>query len=163
MADFEKAVALVMASEGGAKFTDDPKDRGGKTRYGISKRRYPDEDIQNLTEARARFLYKRDYWDRICGDSIIHQETAEVIFDTCVNFGVSAGSKLVQKILGVVVDGWIGPKTIAALNAVAQPNDFLKSLALMKISRYTMICTKYREQQRFLMGWIKRALRGCQI
>ena len=35
----------------GAEYTDDPVDRGGKTKYGISQKRYPNLDIKNLTEA----------------------------------------------------------------------------------------------------------------
>ena len=45
-------------------YVNDPKDPGGETNYGISKRAYPDVDIKNLTEDGAKDIYKRDYWDK---------------------------------------------------------------------------------------------------
>ena len=46
----------------GGQYTNDPKDPGGETRYGISKRSYPNEDIKNLTLEHAVELYLREYW-----------------------------------------------------------------------------------------------------
>jgi len=50
MADFDPAVAKTLIREGGARFTDNPDDRGGATKYGISQRAYPGVDIPSLTE-----------------------------------------------------------------------------------------------------------------
>ncbi len=88
MADFNAAIVKTLAREGGAKYTDDPDDPGGATKYGISQRAYPDLNIRNITEAEVRDIYKRDYWDRIRGDEIKSQIVAENIFDTAVNMGV---------------------------------------------------------------------------
>ena len=49
---FEQAVAMVFKHEGG--YVNDPKDPGGETRWGISKRAYPDVDILRLTEDEAK-------------------------------------------------------------------------------------------------------------
>jgi len=94
MADFNKCIGKTLAHEGGAKYTNDPTDRGGETKYGISKRSYPQEDIKNLTEERAKELYKRDYWDRIRGDDIKDEAIAFNIFDCAVNMGVRTASRL---------------------------------------------------------------------
>lgn len=40
MADFNKSIVVTLAREGGSKFTDDPNDRGGATKYGISQHAY---------------------------------------------------------------------------------------------------------------------------
>lgn len=65
--NFEKAVAFVLRHEGG--YTNDNRDPGGETKFGISKRAYPSLDIKNLTEEQAKVIYRRDYWDRAgCGD-----------------------------------------------------------------------------------------------
>jgi lysozyme family protein len=98
MADFNKAIVTTLAREGGSKFTDDPNDRGGATKYGISQRSYPNIDIRNLSEQDARTIYKRDYWDRLRGDEITSQVIAEQLFDTCVNMGVKTGSRLAQSV-----------------------------------------------------------------
>src|SRR5262245_64575336 len=105
MAAFEPAVAKTLIREGGSRFTDDPNDHGGATKYGISQRAYPNVDIRNLTEDQAKAIYKRDYWDKVGGDSIASQLVAENIFDTAVNMGVTTAVKLVQMTLGVGIDG----------------------------------------------------------
>src|SRR5215468_2796972 len=82
MASFDLAVAKTLIREGGARFTDNPDDRGGATKYGISQRAYPNEDIANLTEDQAKAIYKQDYWDRVSGDKLKSQAVAENVFDT---------------------------------------------------------------------------------
>jgi hypothetical protein len=59
---FERAVAFVLRHEGG--YVNDPRDPGGETKYGISKRAYPRLDIKGLTEADAKEIYRRDYWEK---------------------------------------------------------------------------------------------------
>ena len=50
---FQHAIHFVLDKEGGLRpdmgYVNDPKDRGGETKAGISKRAYPNEDIKNLT------------------------------------------------------------------------------------------------------------------
>lgn len=156
MANFEQAFKLVIENEGG--FSDDVIDSGGKTRFGISQKAYPNEDIQNLTLERAKFLYKRDYWDAIKGDSIYSQNIAESIFDFAVNSGVKTSSKLAQKIIGTTVDGIIGANTIAMLNSFNEEK-FIPLFTIEKIKRYRDICLKDPKQKKFFFGWIIRALK----
>jgi len=158
MADFNLAIGKTLAHEGGAKFTDDPTDRGGATKYGISQRAYPDLDIRNLTEQQARDIYKRDYWDRIRADEINSQAMAENIFDTCVNMGVRTGSRLAQVAAEIAPsDGIVGSQSIGALN---ECNDemFITNFTIAKIARYAYICNRDKSQKRFLLGWVNRAL-----
>ncbi len=158
MADFEKAVAKTLIREGGARIVNDPKDPGGLTKYGISKRAYPNIDVANLTEEEAKEIYKRDYWDRIRGDEISLQAVAENIFDTAVNMGVRTASRLAQLTLGVQpVDGIIGKETLKALNQ-ADEEKFLTEFTLAKIARYAHLCNKNKSLRKFLLGWINRAL-----
>lgn len=161
MASFEQAIVKTLAHEGGAKFTDDPNDGGGATKYGISKRAYPHLDIRNLSEFQAREIYKRDYWDRVRGDDITSQLIAENVFDTCVNMGVRTGSRLAQIALGIVpADGIIGSESLARINSTDE-KAFLAAYTIAKVARYTHICNRDRTQQRFLLGWINRALGGA--
>jgi len=158
MADFGSAIVKTLAREGGSKFTDDPRDPGGATKFGISQRAYPYLDIKNLTESRAREIYKNDYWDRIKGDDIANQAVAENIFDTAVNMGVRTASKLVQLTLEVKpLDGIIGGQTLKAINQ-ANPEIFLTKFTLAKIARYANICNRNKSSRKFLLGWINRAL-----
>ena len=160
MADFDSAVTKTLIHEGGSRVTDDPDDRGGLTRYGISQRSYPNLDIRNLTEDQAKGVYKRDYWDRVAGDKITEQQVAENIFDTAVNMGPRTASRLAQIALDLTpVDGIIGPNSLKAINA-ASPEAFMAEFTIAKIARYAYICNKNRSQKKYLLGWINRALGG---
>ena len=110
---FETVVHMVLEHEGG--YVNHPSDPGGETKYGISKRAYPDVDIAELTKDDAADLYKRDYWDRIKGDDL-PVGVACVVMDYAVNSGISRASKALQSVCGIANgDGVIGP---ASLNAV---------------------------------------------
>lgn len=85
MSNFDVAMAFVRKWEGGYVFDKD--DPGGETKYGISKRAYPSEDIKNLTRERAEFLYKRDYWDKLNLERY-PQDKAIALFNVAVNMGV---------------------------------------------------------------------------
>ena len=160
MADFNKAIDKTLAHEGGAKFTDDPTDRGGATKYGISQRAYPNVDIRNLTEQQARDIYKRDYWDRIRADEMTSQAIAENIFDTAVNMGVRTASRLAQVALDIEpADGIIGSQSLKTINA-ADESSFIANYTIAKIARYTYICNRNKSQKKYLLGWINRALGG---
>jgi lysozyme family protein len=91
MSFFLQAFAVVVGEEGG--YVNDPADPGGETRYGISKRAYPDVDIKNLTLAQAQAIYQRDYWDALACDGY-SWEVALVTFDCGVNQGVSVAKLL---------------------------------------------------------------------
>lgn len=86
MSYFDAAFAIVVGVEAG--YVNDPADPGGETKYGISKRAYPNEDIPNLTLERAQTLYQRDYWDKMNCDAM-SWELALITFDCSVNQGVS--------------------------------------------------------------------------
>lgn len=161
MASFDRAIVKTLAHEGGAKFTEDPTDRGGATKYGISQRAYPNVDIRNLTEHQAREIYKRDYWDRVRADEISSQLVAESIFDTCVNMGVRTGSRLAQIALGIEpADGIIGSQSLEKINATDE-QPFLSAYTIAKVARYAHICNRDRSQTRYLLGWINRTLGGA--
>ncbi len=157
MADFDPAVTKTLIREGGATYTHDPDDPGGETKFGISKRAFPKENIRQLTEERARALYRQHYWDRIKGDQIESQIVAENLFDTAVNMGVITAVKIVQVALDVTVDGIIGPKTLAAINSM-DSKELIPRLALAKIARYADLCNKNPRLKKYLLGWINRTL-----
>lgn len=92
MADeFERLIAFVLKHEGG--YSNDPRDAGGETKFGISKRAYPGLDIKNLTEDEAKEIYKRDYWDK-AGCNALKWPLCFVVFDTAVNCGVGRATEL---------------------------------------------------------------------
>ena len=86
MSNFDKALAFTLKWEGG--YVNDPKDPGGETNFGISKRAYPNEDIKGMSKERASAIYRRDYWDSLGCDNRDRSLSISV-FDSAVNCGVA--------------------------------------------------------------------------
>jgi lysozyme family protein len=105
-------MAFVLREEGG--YVNDPRDPGGETKFGISKRAHPDLDIKALTEAEAIALYTADEW-RALACAHLPAGLDLVAFDAGVNSGVLRGARWLQQALKVTADGWIGPATLAAV------------------------------------------------
>lgn len=150
MAKFEDAIGHVLANEGG--YVNDPTDPGGETKYGITKRTYPNLDITNLTVADAEAVYKRDFWRF---DGIVDQSVATKIFDAYVNMGHNA-IKIMQRVVGTAVDGVYGHDTEAKINAygaVALLIAYRQKLA----SYYLDLIADHPALAKYKNGWLKRA------
>lgn len=122
--NFEQCLALVLKHEGN--FVNHPKDPGGMTNLGVTKKVWEEWVGHPVDEAAMRALgpadvaplYKKNYWDKIHGDEL-PAGVDYACFDLAVNSGVGRAAKILQKALGVNPDGAIGPAT---LNAVASCN-----------------------------------------
>lgn len=113
---WDYAFQVLMGNEGA--YVNDPNDSGGVTKYGISKKAYPDLDIPNLTLAQAMEIYRKDYWDR-CKCDYIPDALSVAVFDFAVNSGVKTAIKKLQIALGVKADGIIGNQTLGACNRLS--------------------------------------------
>lgn len=148
---FEKAVQIVLEKEG--VLSDDARDPGGLTKYGISKKAYPDLDIANLTPADAIAIYRRDYWAAVRGDEL-PWAFALPLFDSAVNQGPGTAIRFFQLALGVKPDGNFGPATLAAAQAVqANPDKVLGDFMARRIVAYASLGT----WPTFGLGWARRA------
>lgn len=145
---FDNAFKNTLLHEGG--YGNHPADPGGETKYGISKRSYPDVDIGGLTLDDARRIYRRDFWDALRLDEL-PEVLAETVFDAAVNSGKRAAVIWLQKSLGIEADGALGPKTIAAANA-ADP--YL--MAMRFNGRRLEFLADLRTWNVFGRGWAKR-------
>ena len=175
--DFEQALVFAMkwevgdAPNGGylspekAAALGDP---GGETKWGISKRSYPNIDIAALAFDDARDIYFADYWlssgkQRSCCDHM-PWPLATVHFDCVVNVGnwktTRAGEPLyhgranmiLQRALGADDDGAIGPATLVAMRA-ADPVVAAKR-ALQQRDMYYAARDRWADQ--FRQGWYNR-------
>jgi len=145
---FEQAVAMVLKHEGG--YSNDTRDPGGETRFGISKRAYPDVDILRLTEDEAKAIYRRDYWNTLRPDEI-PAPLAICVFDAAVNMGRDKAIRLLQRACGVAQDGVMGGNTIAAANRLVDP---VVRFSAERIIAYTGI----RGFDTFGKGWLRRTV-----
>lgn len=132
--DFEKAVAFTIKWEGG--YVNDPDDPGGETKYGITKKSYPDIDIKSLTVDDAKEIYWNDYWLK-SGCENLEPKTAVAVFDTAVNTGVGKTLQFLEK-----ASGTDDKKSIFLLN---ERENFYRNLA-MNNSKF----------KKYLKGWINR-------
>ena len=157
---FDKSVEVTLIHEGG--YSNYREDRGGETKYGISKRSYPALDIPNLTMDEAREIYRRDFWDRVrCGE-IEYPALAAKVFDAAVLMGPSAAVLCVQRAVNrmgaeLVEDGAIGPKTIQAVNSEDDAGLVLTLFIGELVLRYLDIANR-PDQHVFLRGWLIRAV-----
>lgn len=169
MAQFEKAFERLMKDEG-VILTRDPIDRGGETFAGISRKFHPRWSGWQMVDRGetppldlVRGFYREAYWEPIRADQIRSQRVAEVLFGQYVNMGAN-GIKLMQTTIGVIADGKVGAKTLAALNAacdihIISPEETLLSVfSIANTTRYHAIGMRDKTQRRFWPGWIKRAI-----
>lgn len=112
---FDEAFQRLIGHEGG--YVADIRDPGGETKYGISKRSYPGEDIKNLTLDRAKQIYKRDFWGP-AGCETVPDGIRFDLFDMAVNSGVKAAVRTLQRTVGETPDGVLGPLTLQAIQSV---------------------------------------------
>ena len=128
MANVDILLPFILKYEGG--FVNDPADSGGATNKGVTiatwrsvgydKDGDGDIDVQDLKlisnkDVRDRVL-KPHYWDRWKANQIQSQKIANILVDWVWASGAN-GIKIPQRLLGVAVDGIVGAKTLAAVNA----------------------------------------------
>lgn len=153
------AINRVLKTEGG--YVNDPSDKGGETKYGISKRWYPERDIANLTISDAAEIYYEKYWlKNEC--QFLPPCFALMLFDCAVNLGGLFARQALQKALNVKPDGVIGPKTHgAAITAECNPTGCVNvglAFTRLRCQHYANLVQSDHSQVRFIEGWIDRAL-----
>lgn len=116
--NFDQAFERLIGHEGG--YVNNPADPGGETKFGISRRAYPLENIKAMTLERAKVLYLRDYWGPAGCDAVPDGIKFD-LFDMAVNGGVISATKCLQRAAGVLADGQIGPITLQALTNMPAP------------------------------------------
>ena len=152
---FEEIIGVVLEHEGG--YVNDPKDPGGETKYGVSKRAYPNEDIKNLTEEGAKDIYRRDYWERYrCAE--LPESLRHIYFDMCVNMGAGRATKIMQetanaKGANLKIDGGMGPMTVGAMKNVE-----LERVRAYRVKYYATLIERKPSLAKFYFGWFKRSL-----
>jgi len=154
--NFDIAFELVIGHEGG--YTPArPGDPGGETKFGISKRSYPMEDIPNLTLERAKLLYKRDFWGP-AGCDVVPDFLRFHIFDFAVNSGPKTAIKALQRSIGEFPDGIIGPLTLAAVNSC----DLRKVALEFNLDRLQFM-TELANWDDNSRGWTRRQIKNLRL
>lgn len=185
MANVDSLLPYILKFEGG--FVNDPADAGGATNKGVTIATWRQvgydkdgdgdidvADLKLLTNADVRNrVLKPAFWDRWKADRIKSQGVANILVDWVWGSG-KHGIVIPQRLLGVVPDGIVGEKTLAAVNA-ADPRQlfdaifearkkFLHDITNQSIARYerkigrkaTEAELKKHTKKRFIKGWLNR-------
>ena len=120
--NWDSCFTMVLKHEGG--YVNHPKDPGGMTNLGVTKRaweQYVDHDVTEadmraLTPETVKPFYKAMYWDKIKGDDL-PSGVDYAAYDLAVNSGVGRAAKYLQQIAGVPADGIIGRISMEAIKS----------------------------------------------
>lgn len=148
MPRFDECLSVILDLEKGP--TNDPRDPGGLTKFGISQRNHPDVDIMNLTKEKEEEIYRSEYWNPIHGDAL-PRGIDLLVFDAAVNQGVKAASLMLQLAVGVQGDGVIGSETLAAVNKYPR-----EELAILFAARRAKRYAVNVNLRIYGNGWYKR-------
>lgn len=160
--DFGATMDLMLNLEG--KKTDDPRDRGGRTNFGVTQGTYnrwrdsknlPRQDVFKITKDEAMELYKKNFWGIIGGDKL-PQKTAMALMSFALTDGPEDSVRLVQRMLKIPATGYMGPATLDKINKLVKKygdEGFANKVLNRQIIRY-----KNDEQADIYgRGWVNRA------
>jgi len=165
MANIELLAPSIVKWESD-KYVNDPLDKGGPTKYGITLATWKSvgvdkdgdgdidaNDVKLLTKGDfSRVL--RQYWDRWQADKIFNQSIADILVDWVWGSG-KWGIVIPQRLLGLNADGVVGPKTIAAVNA-QDPKKFFDQIFAARVKFINDIVANNPSQKKFIKGWMNR-------
>jgi lysozyme family protein len=154
--NFQKCLELILHHEGG--WVNHPRDPGGETNLGVTKRVYEEwggtKDMKELTKEDVAPIYEKNYWLRAKCDQLPSGLDLAVM-DWGVNSGVGRAVKKLQKMIGTVADGGIGPNTLKTLDEYIEHHGLEKT-----IRSYSNIRQDFYESlstfNTFGRGWTRR-------
>jgi len=154
--NFDKCLAMLLEHEGG--YVNSKHDRGGMTNLGVTKRVYDEwigresteQEMRDLTPDDVAPIYKKNYWDRVKGDSL-PSGLDWACFDWAVNSGSGRPSKAVQRAVGATQDGAIGNQTLG-LVAEKDPKFIIDYVYTVRQAFYESL----DDFKHFGRGWSRR-------
>ena len=154
--NYDECLKTILHHEGG--YVNHPKDPGGETNLGVTKRVYQEhggtKDMKDLLVEDVAPIYKKGYWDKMKGDDLPGGLDL-CVFDFGVNAGPGRAAKFLQSMIGTTVDGGIGPNTLAKVEEYVRENGEHET-----VKKYQEMRQKYYEQlstfATFGKGWTRR-------
>lgn len=160
MADYRKLKPFILRWEGG--YINDQADLGKQTNKGVTLSTYRSvfgknktvSDLKKITDEQWEFIFKKFYWDKWKADYIKDQNVANILVDWLWCSG-SYGINIPQRVLGVSVDGIVGSKTIAAINA-RDGRELFDTIKQERKDFIDRICQTRPQNRKFKNGWMNR-------
>ena len=163
--NFDTALRGILAHEGG--FVNHKDDPGGATNKGVTigtLRRLGIDvdgdgdsdlvDLKGLRHEHVARVYKLFYWDAVKADEL-PKVLRYATFDAAVNSGVTQAAKWLQRAVGAVDDGVIGPATIRMANG---PNP--EAAARRMLGARLRFMTELHTWPAFGRGWSRRIVKS---
>lgn len=174
--DIETFLNDLIRREGG--YVNDPTDRGGATKYGITEAVARQNGyrgaMKDLPLDTAKSIYRKTYWTNPRFDQVnrINATIAEELLDTGVNCGVGFAKPTLQRALNLlnnqakegwpdlVIDGIYGPATLNALSTFLKKRGkdgekvLYSVLNIMQGNRYIEIAERNPSQEKYFFGWV---------
>lgn len=167
----ERDIDEIVEAEGGLVFTDRAIDRGGPTFAGITYKTFTAwrlarygttptvEDLRNIKEREVRQIY-RDWYIVEPGFGDIEDDLVRLnLIDAGVLHGTGWAARRMQEVVGVKVDGDIGPISKAAINRQAEYPALNLRFVRRRIEKVIRIARADVSQLGNLSGWTNRAMR----
>jgi lysozyme family protein len=156
MTRFQKCLQVILKHEGG--FVNHPKDPGGITNLGVTKRVWEawvkrpvtEDEMRRLTPAVVAPLYEWNYW-RASGADRLPPGIDLSVFDFAVNAGPRRAIRTLQECVGSTPDGLFGPATLKA-SVQADAPSVIREYAVRRLSFYRTLPTF----STFGRGWSRR-------
>jgi lysozyme family protein len=177
MSNFEAAFHSVVLLEG--RYSDDPRDAGGKTMYGITeavaRANGYTGDMKDLPLETAKRIYKSQYWDTLNLDQVdaLTPVVAIKLFSMSVNNGVGFAGTCLKRALNVLneggkdypdvpADGPVGPRTLYALRSYLGKRGtpgvavLHKAINVLQGARYIRIAEDIPRDEAYEYGWLAK-------
>ena len=152
--EVEQGLCDTPARKRATGYVNDPLDAGGETKFGVAKNANPDLNIKTLTWDQAKDVYYRRYWLASKCDKL-NGRYAALHFDIAVNHGVTRAAIFLQRALGVVDDGIIGPITLGKAEE-AEVFDLCNNVCDQRKRYYEDIIRNKPSQEKYRNGWMRR-------
>ena len=154
--NYQKCLEMILHHEGG--YVNHPKDPGGETNLGVTKRVYEEwggtKDMRDLTVEDVAPIYEKNYWGRVKGDELPNGLDL-CVFDFCVNAGTGRAAKYLQSMVGATRDGAIGPNTLRQVNEYIEVNGLQATIQTYQTNRQRYY-EKLKTFETFGRGWTRR-------
>jgi lysozyme family protein len=150
----------VMNKDGEIITENVPGDSGGLTFCGVDKANHPYFPFRSPTPSDVVSSYELD-WNAIHGDHL-PSPVGFVVANYSVNTGPNRAGKLLQlSSLAIpnqdplVIDGWIGPKTMESVTA-QNPVMLAHRVIIAADGFYRALAEHHQGLRKFLSGWLNR-------
>ena len=154
----------------GTRFVDHPDDRGGPTKFGITKKALSrakgkavrTNDIHTLTREEAKAIYADAYANPVRANELSYGPLRLAAIDYAIHSGPKRAVKAIQEIVGVLPDGIIGPVTWAAIQGCESRSLFVRLMS-HRLTFLTRLVSRDHSQVTFVYGWGKRLAKILEV